>query len=745
MEPLSAPLQELLLELNICRRRDLRKCRGRVRQLCRDLPAFDSVWIDALLHQRVITPFQAQVLESPNPRDLAVGPYVLLSRVGGEGDTTTYAARPREGGPAVMLKVATLPEERRDAVLSDLRDFTEQQKARSGLPIGPHAALMHEGRLTLVSRKVAGFPLDELLVRRGRFPAEVVESIAKQLLHELAELESSEAMHGDVRLANIRLDARGRAVLVDAGVKPALEPELVIDAYRPPDRYEGTAPELIGTGEPATSQSDMYALGCVLWHLLAGRSPFPTGDSLSKLAAHQTQPVSDVREIAPDTPERLASLIEVLTRMDAKRRPPSLQAIFENWGRPTRADARRITRFRSQFDNIRRGGMEQEEHVTRPWLTAALMLFVLSGASFCLFDSGARNEILALPGRLEAYLDELTPAEENETPTESSKTETTASERKKLLPLPEPDRHGVVLLDESGPYEWRSISARDDLTIRTKQGRAVIVAKASEVNITANRVAFVNLDIRAGFNATASLNVVSQELHMHQCTFRPEPDQEMESSTGTNHVNWRTRRGLPQASTVVAVRDCAFYGGGSAIRMAGPPARVDCNNVLHVGGAAFLEIDETNRQRNTQAALNLTGMTSRNARAVILWKLPDKPSVNAVEVVANNCVFACKGARASLLKLVTAQPQREMLRAIALTGRDSLASPETPILAFSDPAADRFFAIDNGDAPTEGLLLTTCKFAGGPTIAPADSKLTSSTGPRRAGSRSPGVNVSRIP
>ena len=76
------PLRESLVRLNLCSERDFRRCRRRVRRLARGIPAFDFVWIDALLHAGVLTPFQAKVLESSPPEVLRVGPCVLLGPLG---------------------------------------------------------------------------------------------------------------------------------------------------------------------------------------------------------------------------------------------------------------------------------------------------------------------------------------------------------------------------------------------------------------------------------------------------------------------------------------------------------------------------------------------------------------------------------------------------------------------------------------------------------------------------------------
>ena len=62
------------------------------------------------------------------------------------------------------------------------------------------------------------------------------------------------------------LEAGGNAV--DAGVAPAVEPTLVVDVNRNPDRYDGVSPERVAASSVSTQASDMYALGCMLFERL---------------------------------------------------------------------------------------------------------------------------------------------------------------------------------------------------------------------------------------------------------------------------------------------------------------------------------------------------------------------------------------------------------------------------------------------------------------------------------------------
>ena len=74
LEPLSDPIRKLLLELKLCSENDLRRSRRCVGKLTCNLPAFDSVWLDALVQIGRLTPFQARMLESSDWHALEIGP-----------------------------------------------------------------------------------------------------------------------------------------------------------------------------------------------------------------------------------------------------------------------------------------------------------------------------------------------------------------------------------------------------------------------------------------------------------------------------------------------------------------------------------------------------------------------------------------------------------------------------------------------------------------------------------------------
>ena len=75
------------------------------------------------------------------------------------------------------------------------------------------------------------------------------------------------------------------------------------------------APEQATDSHQADTRSDIYSLGCTLFHLLTGRVPFPGGTALDKVMRHAAEPLPDAARLRRDLPSGLAA---VLRRMTAK-------------------------------------------------------------------------------------------------------------------------------------------------------------------------------------------------------------------------------------------------------------------------------------------------------------------------------------------------------------------------------------------------------------------------------------------
>ena len=190
--------------------------------------------------------------------------------------------------------------------------FWAEARALAGL-VHPHIVTVHNlgsdrGYHYIEMEYVqGGHTLGEALIREGPMDALRASTMVRQVVEALGAAHRAGLVHGDVKPANVLLTAGGRAKLADFG--------LVRDAVEslPGGPIAGTpafmAPELFD-GAQASTRSDFYAVGVMLFYLLTARLPF-AGDRIRTLIqSHRDRVAPDVRLLAPETPSSVASILE---------------------------------------------------------------------------------------------------------------------------------------------------------------------------------------------------------------------------------------------------------------------------------------------------------------------------------------------------------------------------------------------------------------------------------------------------
>ncbi len=170
-----------------------------------------------------------------------------------------------------------------------------------------------EGAHFLVMEYVPGETLLDV-VKRGPLPAAEACRAARDAARGLAHAHAAGLVHRDVKPGNLIRAADGTVKLLDfglvgVGAGPAglTGDNLVVGT---PDYI---APEQASDAQASDGRADVYALGCTLYHLLAGRVPYPAGSAQHKIDAHRHAAAS--AEPLAGVP---APLLAVLTTMMAK-------------------------------------------------------------------------------------------------------------------------------------------------------------------------------------------------------------------------------------------------------------------------------------------------------------------------------------------------------------------------------------------------------------------------------------------
>jgi eukaryotic-like serine/threonine-protein kinase len=173
----------------------------------------------------------------------------------------------------------------------------------------------------LVMEFIDGTSLAALLAS-GPLPIDQAVDVARQACDALAMTHAQGVVHRDIKPANILLTTNGTVKVCDFGIArlahqqqtnlTAPHSAIGTSAYMAPEQASGGAVD---------ARTDLYALGCVLYAMLAGHPPFTGDNPLNVLWQHQYQPAPAVAVLSPDTPADLDALIARLLAKNPADRP----------------------------------------------------------------------------------------------------------------------------------------------------------------------------------------------------------------------------------------------------------------------------------------------------------------------------------------------------------------------------------------------------------------------------------------
>jgi len=283
------------------------------------------------VNRGALTLWQARQLMAGRFTGFQVDRYILLDLIGQGGMGRVYLARDSRLNRRVALKILS-PER-----VNNPRAIARfQREARVG------AQLQHEnliriydfgesaGRFFLVMEFIEGHTIGHFITTRGRIPPRVAASLGRQVALGLDHAHRKGLIHRDVNPFNVMVTRDGVAKLADLGlaIDTADEARVTRDGATV-GTFDYVAPEQARHSHSADIRSDIYSLGCTLYHMIAGRVPFPGPSLAEKLFGHQSQEPAPLEQFAPDVPPGLAEAVRVMMRKDPAERYASPRQVAE--------------------------------------------------------------------------------------------------------------------------------------------------------------------------------------------------------------------------------------------------------------------------------------------------------------------------------------------------------------------------------------------------------------------------------
>ena len=258
--------------------------------------------------------------------ETVAGRYELEEVVGHGGMSSVYKAHDSLLERYVALKV--LHEQ-----YNEDEDFVERFKreARSVAQLQhPNIVTVidrveEDGRQFIVFEYIDGENLKEHVVRKGRLEVRDALEIAVEVARGLAFAHEQGLIHRDVKPQNVLLNGDGRAKVTDFGIARSLD----VDGMTQTGTVLGTsnyiAPEQ-ASGQRVDAHSDVYALGAVLYELLAGEVPFAGESFVAVAMKHMHEPAPNLLDVRGDVPLRVAAAVDRALEKDPEQRFPTMDA-----------------------------------------------------------------------------------------------------------------------------------------------------------------------------------------------------------------------------------------------------------------------------------------------------------------------------------------------------------------------------------------------------------------------------------
>lgn len=259
-----------------------------------------------------------------SPAGCRLGHFLIEEAIGSGGMGAVFRAVDERLQRVVALKVLA-PALSRD--VGSVQRFLNEARSAARLDHDNIARVYFigddQGLHFIAHEFVTGRNVRDIIRESGPLePADAV-NYALQMASALNHTAAAGVVHRDIKPSNIIIAPNGRAKLVDLGLAKKQNSESVGEltiAGTTLGTFDYISPEQAKDPRNVDVRSDIYSLGCTVYHMLTGEPPYPEGTVLQKLLDHQGKDAPDPAAKNPRVPERLSQIVRKMMASDPRAR-----------------------------------------------------------------------------------------------------------------------------------------------------------------------------------------------------------------------------------------------------------------------------------------------------------------------------------------------------------------------------------------------------------------------------------------
>jgi serine/threonine-protein kinase len=293
----------------------------------------DSVELaERLVRENLLTSYQAKRFLNNRSTGLIVGRYIILDRIGSGSMGRVYKAHHVMMDRVVALKIIAPEIASNERVVAR---FQREMKLVGRLDhpnvVRAYDADQVQKILYIVMEYVPGLSLGERL-KKGPIPPLEMVDYATQAALGLAHAHEQGIVHRDIKPSNMLLTKEGRIKILDLGLGVLMEADSAATFATADGIAVGTvdymSPEQ-ACGRDVDGRSDLYGLGCAMYHLMTGKLPFPGASPIERLGKRISGRHVPITDYLPDVSSNFVRILDKMLAHKPHERFATAAALAE--------------------------------------------------------------------------------------------------------------------------------------------------------------------------------------------------------------------------------------------------------------------------------------------------------------------------------------------------------------------------------------------------------------------------------